>query len=179
MSGNAKFILLALVFFLNSCATAEYRMVKGECARDTYQQIPYKEEINIQTLFKTVQVPTGRMNCSGTTRKMGYFGGDPVCSMEMRSERQSYQNVRKIDANKGRRNQLINSCTESQCFARYGNARCEPKKAVQNIPSSKKYSTPNEDHITSFPRIRKNCVGLLRDCLEPSSRPLEPNWQYQ
>ena len=141
MSGNAKLCLLALVFFLNSCATAEYRMVRGECAQDAFQQIPVKEEIKIQTLFKTVEVPTGQMNCSGTTRKMGVFGGDPVCSMVMRSERQSYQNVIKVDANKGRRNQLINSCTESQCIADYGNARCEPEKVVQNIPSS------NEDHI--------------------------------
>ena len=62
MSGNAKFSLLALVFFLNSCATAEYRMVKGECARDAHQQIPYKEEIKIQTLYRTVKTPVGS-NC--------------------------------------------------------------------------------------------------------------------
>ena len=65
MSRNAKFILLVLVFFLNSCATAEYRMVKGECARDAFQQIPYKEEIKIQTLYKTVKTPVGT-NCGHT-----------------------------------------------------------------------------------------------------------------
>jgi tetratricopeptide (TPR) repeat protein len=64
---------------------------------------------------------------------MGVFGGDPVCSMEMRSEQQSYQNVIKVDANKGRRNQLINSCTESQCITEYGNAKCDPSSNEDNI----------------------------------------------
>tara|TARA_B100000315_G_scaffold235521_1_gene250522 strand:- start:171 stop:860 length:690 start_codon:yes stop_codon:yes gene_type:complete len=128
---STKFIFkitIVIGLFLVGCTTVEWRMVRTECAQDALQQYPVKEEINIQTLYKTVEVPTGRMNCSGTTRQRGYFGGDPVCTMEMRSESQPYQNVRKVDANAGIRRQVIDSCTQSLCTTRYGNARCEPKK---------------------------------------------------
>ena len=105
--------------------------------------------------------------------------GSTKCDTSWVTKSEPYQNVIKVDANKGRRNQLINSCTESQCFARYGNARCEPKKAVQNIPSSKQYSTPmdtnvsidkhptkfqeNEDYITNYPLCKDIDAGM---CVE-------------
>ena len=175
MSGNAKLCLLALVFFLNSCATAEYRMVKGECARDAFQQIPYEEEIKIQTLYRTVKTPVGS-NCgiqaNGSTR----------CDTSWVTKSEPYQNVIKVDANKGKRNQLINSCTERQCFARYGNARCETKKTVQNIPSSKKYSTPNEDSIKNYPLCKDIEVGTCVEykALVPHEyKPMVPHWADQ
>ena len=131
MSSNAKFCLLALVFVLNSCATAEYRMVRGECSVQAFQQYPIDNHLEVVTAFKQVKVPTGQ-HCMP-------FGvmGDMHCTTQYSYEMQEYQKQVNVDSNAGARNQAIRSCTTSLCFSRYGNAKCKtaPVKPVSAMPA--------------------------------------------
>ena len=129
----SRYLVLIIVvgFFLFGCATAEYRMVRGECSSQAFQQYPVNNHIEVKTAFRQVKVATGQ-HCSP-------FGvmGNMHCTNEYAYEMQPYQNQVNVDSNAGARNQAIRSCTRSQCLSRYGNERCKtaPVKPTPATPA--------------------------------------------
>ena len=129
----SRFLILITVvgLFLFGCATAEYRMVRGECSVQAFQQYPIDNHLEVVTAFKQVKVPTGQ-NCMP-------FGvmGDMHCTTQYSYEMQEYQKQVNVDSNAGARNQAIRSCTTSLCYSRYGNAKCKtaPVKPVSATPA--------------------------------------------
>ena len=127
----SRYLVLIIVagFFLFGCATAEYRMVRGECSVQAFQQYPIDNYLEVVTAFKQVKVPTGQ-----TCTQMGSFID---CTTMYSYEMQPYQKQVNVDSNAGARNQAIRSCTTSLCFSRYGNAKCKtaPVKPVSATPA--------------------------------------------
>ena len=129
----SRYLILIIVigFFLFGCATAEYRMVRGECSSQAFQQYPVNNHIEVKTAFRQVKVATGQ-HCSP-------FGvmGNMHCTTQYSYEMQPYQKQVNVDSNAGARNQAIRSCTTSLCFSRYGNAKCKtaPVKPVSATPA--------------------------------------------
>ena len=122
--------IIAIGFFLFGCATAEYRMVKGECSSQAFQQYPVNNHIEVKTAFRQVKVATGQ-HCSP-------FGvmGNMHCTTQYSYEMQEYQKQVNVDSNAGVRKQAIKTCTRSQCLSRYGNEKCKaaPVKPVPATP---------------------------------------------
>ena len=129
----SRYLVLIIVvgFFLFGCATAEYRMVRGECSVQAFQQYPIDNHLEVVTAFKQVKVPTGQYCVP--------FGvmGDMDCTTEYSYEMQEYQKQVNVDSNARIRHQAISSCTRSQCLSRYGNKRCKtaPVKPVSATPA--------------------------------------------
>ena len=121
-------LIIAIGFFLFGCAaTAEYRMVKGECSIQASQQYPVNNHVEVVTAYRSVKVPSGQ-----TCMNMGMFID---CSTKYSYERQPYQKEVTVDSNAGVRKQAIKICTKSQCLSRYGNAKCKPA-TVKPIPAT-------------------------------------------
>ena len=130
----SRYLILIIVigFFLFGCATAEYRMVKGECSSQAFQQYPVNNHIEVKTAFRQVKVATGQ-DCMPD---LG-FPGAMTCTTQYTYEMQPYQKQVNVDSNAGARNQAIRSCTTSLCYSRYGNAKCKtaPVKPVSATPA--------------------------------------------
>ena len=112
----SRYLILIIVigFFLFGCATAEYRMVKGECSSQAYQQYPIDNH---------VEVKTGEI-----CRQGGGVLKIVNCDTQYAYKSEPYQKKVSVDSNAGARNQAIRSCTTSLCFSRYGNAKCKTAK---------------------------------------------------
>ena len=127
----SRYLILIIVIglFLFGCATAEYRMVRGECSSQAFQQYPVNNHIEVKTAFRQVRVPTGQ-----TCTQMGSFID---CTTMYSYEMQPYQKQVNVDSNADIRDQTISSCTRSQCLSRYGNAKCKtaPVKPVSATPA--------------------------------------------
>ena len=124
----SRYLILIIVigFFLFGCATAEYRMVKGECSSQAFQQYPVNNHIEVRTAYRSVKVPSGQ-SCSQIGHMMN-------CYTTYSYESQPYQKQVNVDSNAGARNQAISSCTTSLCFSRYGNAKCKTAKTSIRSP---------------------------------------------
>ena len=118
-------LIIVVGLFLFGCATAEYRLVKGECSSQAFQQYPVNNHIEVVDRVKQVRVPIGQ-----TCTQMGSFQN---CTTNYSYENQIYQKQVNVDSNAGARSQAIRSCTTSLCFSRYGNAKCKtaPVKPAQ------------------------------------------------
>jgi hypothetical protein len=125
----SRYLVLIIVigFFLFGCATAEYRLVKGECSVQAFQQYPVDNHDEVVTAYRSVRVPTGQ-----TCQKMV-----TECQNTWGLQRQQYQKTVTVDSNADIRDQTISSCTRSQCLSRYGNAKCKtaPVKPVPATPA--------------------------------------------
>ena len=122
----SRYLILIIVigFFLFGCATAEYRMVRGECSVQAFQQYPVNNHVEVVTAYRSVKVPSGQ-SCSTVGSGMGAFTD---CFTTYTYESRPYQKQVNVDSNAGARNQAIRSCTTSLCFSRYGNAKCKTAK---------------------------------------------------
>ena len=109
-------LIIVVGFFLFGCATAEYRLVKGECSSQAFQQYPVNNHIEVKTAFRQVKVPWGQ-SCS----KIGQMLD---CTTQYAYEMQPYQKQVDVDSNADIRDQTISSCTRSQCLTKYGNEKC-------------------------------------------------------
>tara|TARA_Y100000031_G_C7983680_1_gene275906 strand:- start:139 stop:573 length:435 start_codon:yes stop_codon:yes gene_type:complete len=118
----SRYLILIIVvgFFLFGCATAEYRMVKGECSSQAFQQYPVNNHIEVELAFRQVIVGT-EQDCKPDWRRPGAM----TCTTQYIYEMQPYQKQVNVDSNAGARNQAIRSCTTSLCYSRYGNAECD------------------------------------------------------
>ena len=114
----SRYLILIIVigFFLFGCATTttEYKMVKGECSSQAYQQYPIDNH---------VEVKTGEI-----CRQGGGVLKIVNCDTQYAYKSEPYQKKVSVDSNAGARNQAIRSCTTSLCFSRYGNAKCKTAK---------------------------------------------------
>ena len=123
----SRYLVLIIVigFFLFGCATTttEYKMVKGECSSQAFQQYPVNNHIEVRTAHRHVKVVKGQ-DCMPN---LG-FPGAMTCTNRYAYESQPYQKQVTVDSNAGARNQAISSCTTSLCFSRYGNAKCKTAK---------------------------------------------------
>ena len=120
-------LIIVVGFFLFGCATAEYRLVKGECSSQAFQQYPVNNHIEVKTAFRQVKVPWGQ-SCS----KIGQMLD---CTTQYAYEMQPYQKQVDVDSNADIRDQTISSCTRSQCLSRYGNAKCKTAP-VKPVPAT-------------------------------------------
>jgi hypothetical protein len=119
-------VSITLGLFLVGCATAQYRIAERECGNDAFRQYPVNNQTEVRTYYKTVQVPTGQVNC--TSRNAGYFT-NTTCTAITVSQSVPYQQMVTVDTNENIRSQVIKSCAQSLCYTRYGNVRCKPKEA--------------------------------------------------
>ena len=128
----SRYLVLIIVvgFFLFGCATAEYRMVRGECSVQAFQQYPIDNHVEVKTEYRQVRVKTGQ-----SCRQGGL--APTFCTTQYAYEMQPYQKQINVDSNAGARNQAIRSCTTSLCYSRYGNAKCKtaPVKPVPATPA--------------------------------------------
>ncbi len=124
VSINSKLMLITIVsgLLLASCTTAEYRRAKNECLPEAFRQYPVNNVTKIITLYRTVEVPTGRETCN--CRQVGYQERC-TCRKETFLESQPYQKTEIHDANANNRKSTINSCAQGLCYDRYGNAECK------------------------------------------------------
>ena len=121
---NPIFILISIVvgLLLTSCTTAEYRRAKKECSPEAFRQYPVNNVSKIITLYRNVEVPTGRETCN--CRQVGYQERC-TCRKETFLESQPYQQTVIHDANANNRKSAINSCAQRVCYERYGNTECK------------------------------------------------------
>jgi hypothetical protein len=121
------FILITIVsgLLLSACTTAEYRRAKNDCSPEAYRQYPVNSVTKIITLYRTVEVPTGREFCN--CRQVGYQQRC-TCRQETILESRPYQQTMAVDTNSKNRNSAMNSCAQRACYERYGNAGCKTKE---------------------------------------------------
>ena len=137
----SRYLILIIVvgFFLFGCATAEYRMVKGECSVQAFQQYPVNNHIEVVTAYRSVKVPSGQ-KC---VPDFGYGqipGVGMTCTTQYSHKSEPYQKKVLVDSNTGARKQAISSCTRSLCLSRYGNVKCKtaPVKPIPAMPTQHK-----------------------------------------
>ena len=116
----SRYLVLIIVigFFLFGCATTttEYKMVKGECSSQAYQQYPIDNHVEVKTEYRQVRVMTGQV-----CRQKGMF---TPCDTQYAYKSEPYQKKVSVDLNSDIRDQTISSCTKSQCLTKYGNEKC-------------------------------------------------------
>lgn len=121
-------VALSLVS-LAGCSTAEWRMTKAECEREWTQKIPPDERVVKETGWERVKPAAGTSECRPTAT-------GTVCVHGPNEGSLPYTYYSSYDANYDRREVAINTCTQSQCQKRYGNASCDPPKPASQKPSS-------------------------------------------
>ena len=131
----SRYLILIIVigFFLFGCATTttEYKMVKGECSSQAYQQYPIDNHVEVKTEYRQVRVKTGEI-----CRQGGGVLKIVNCDTQYAYKSEPYQKKVSVDSNAGARNQAIRSCTTSLCFSRYGNAKCKTAKTSIRSPGN-------------------------------------------
>ena len=117
----SRYLILIIVigFFLFGCATTttEYKMVKGECSSQAYQQYPIDNHVEVKTEYRQVRVKTGQ-----SCRQGGL--APTFCTTQYAYKSEPYQTKVSVDLNADIRDQTISSCTRSQCLTKYGNEKC-------------------------------------------------------
>ena len=119
----SRYLILIIVigFFLFGCATTttEYKMVKGECSSQAYQQYPIDNHVEVKTEYRQVRVKTGEI-----CRQHGGVLKMVSCDTQYAYKNEPYQKKVSVDLNADIRDQTISSCTRSQCLTKYGNEKC-------------------------------------------------------
>ena len=119
----SRYLILIIVigFFLFGCATTttEYKMVKGECSSQAYQQYPIDNHVEVKTEYRQVRVKTGEI-----CRQGGGVLKIVNCDTQYAYKSEPYQKKVSVDLNADMRDQTISSCTKSQCLTKYGNEKC-------------------------------------------------------
>ena len=118
----SRYLVLIIVvgFFLFGCATTttEYKMVKGECSSQAYQQYPIDNHVEVKTEYRQVRVKTGEI-----CRQHGGVLKMVSCDTQYAYKSEPYQKKVSVDLNADMRDQTISSCTKSQCLTKYGNEK--------------------------------------------------------
>jgi hypothetical protein len=116
-------LCMALALALTGCATEAFKAAERSCAADALQAYPVDNVMALVTREHAIEVPTGRVHCTTTSR--GADKSTSVCQQVMRTEFIPYQTTELVDRNAGRRNAAIAVCTRDACQRQFGNPQCK------------------------------------------------------
>jgi hypothetical protein len=110
------------VIFLVACATQARKDIVAQCTQDGFQLHPQIIKEKLVQRLKTVQVPTGEINC--TTIGIEAYA-TTNCKANTRTEFIPYTALENIDINKSTRDSYILNCADSICNQNYKNKECK------------------------------------------------------
>jgi major membrane immunogen (membrane-anchored lipoprotein) len=115
------FVILAVVL-LNACSTQARKTASEQCLKDGLYIHPTNIEEKLVQKTRSIQVPTGEMNCVTT----GYGNmATTNCRANMRTEYIPYTALEKVDLNKRARDAYVKSCADSICLLNHKNKECK------------------------------------------------------
>lgn len=124
--------LLPIMFVLANCAVSpELSAVRSECYAEARERFPVRIEEYICTRYKTIEVDTGRTNCTSYVYENTV---NTQCEKVMQSKSVSYEAICSKDMNEADRYKYSGYCIPKTCIERYGDRDCIAPEAVSPPP---------------------------------------------